>query len=776
MQKIAVLSKETIDQIAAGEVIERPASVVKELVENSIDAGANAVTVEIRDGGISFIRITDNGSGIAKEEVPTAFLRHATSKIQNVDDLQMLHTLGFRGEALSSIAAVSQVEVITKSAGALTGLRYVIEGGQEKESEEIGAPEGTTFLVRNLFFNTPARQKFLKSPVTEAGYVSELMERLALSRPEISFKFINQGKLRMHTAGNGKQKDIIYNIYGKEIAANLLSLDTGENEKALRICGFVGKPSVSRGNRNYENYYVNGRFVRSTILSKAIEEAYKPFLMNHRYPFTVLFLTIDTTQMDANVHPTKLEVRFSDQMGVYEQLYQAVKDTLAGKELIPEVSLMAQKASRGGNPETENLARHAQRPSEPFEQKRRIQETEQENTNHERTGFLRENTAVYAAGTQSPGSAGKDDQNPEAATVISGKKESVSGTPSGTGKSDLPLSSSPKESGQTDSSRYGDPDKRTFSGLKMVTGNIDPGMQKTSSVRNKDFNAASAGFREDERDIKNLIPANAGAAEAENLIPANAGFAEAENRIPANAGGADAENRIPANTVSADPEKRFSQKEGEKTPRGEQMSLVDDERLLTPESRKRHRLIGQVFDTFWIVEFQDKMYIIDQHAAHEKVLFERFMKEFREKRQTSQQLSPPMVLTLSMKEEEMLERFRPVFEEIGFEVEPFGGRAYAIRAVPGNLYGLEDKELFMELLDSLTEISVHTASEMIHDKVATMACKAAVKGNNRLSAAEADALITELLTLDNPYNCPHGRPTIISMSHYELDKKFRRVL
>lgn len=681
MNQISVLSQETIDKIAAGEVVERPSSIVKELVENAIDAGANAVTVEIRDGGTTLIRITDNGSGIPKEEVPVAFLRHATSKIRTVEDLQTAATLGFRGEALSSIAAISQVELITKTAGSLTGTRYLIEGGAEKGIEEIGAPEGTTFLVRNMFYNTPARKKFLKSNTTEAGYISDLMERLALSHPGISFKFMNQGQTRLHTSGNCRLRDVVYGIYGRDITANLLPVDADCGY--FKITGLIGKPAVSRGNRNYENYFVNGRFVRSNIISKAIEEAYKPFMMNHRYPFTVLSLEMEGSHLDANVHPTKMEVRFSDQMYVYEQVYQTVKDTLAGKELIPEITLEKQTVR-------EKTSLLQGKPAiirpEMEKQEKTVSKTPLAVTSAE-AEIIHHSERAQAAPAQKPDSEQK-------------KAPCSFPEPFDNKRREMIAESGPSYSVKSDSSQADLPQKqRPSSGiLKPVTGNVP------------------------------------------------------DKKIP------DEKCSDTADT-------------GQST----QMNLFDD-KLLSRKNVKEHRLIGQVFDTYWIVEFRDRLYIIDQHAAHEKVLYERFLKQLKNKQQTSQRLSPPLILTLTMQEARLLDRFKDNFQEVGYEIEPFGGHEYAVSAVPGNLYGLAEKELFLEMLDSLSDISEHAAADIINDKIATMSCKAAVKGNHRLSMQEADALIRELLELDNPYHCPHGRPTIISMTKYELEKKFKRIL
>ena len=624
MSQIHLLEQETIDKIAAGEVIERPSSIVKELVENAIDAGANAVTVEIREGGTAFIRITDNGEGIEKEQVPTAFLRHATSKIRSVDDLLRVGSLGFRGEALSSIAAVSQVELITKTAGSLTGCRYLIEGGKEKGLEEIGAPEGSTFLVRNVFYNTPARKKFLKSAAAEAGYISDLLEHLALSHPEISFKFINSGQIKLHTSGNGSLKDIIYSIYGREIASNLLEVNL--EREGVSLTGFIGKPLISRGNRNFENYFVNGRYVKSKIIAGAIEEGYRTFMMQHRYPFTVLSLVMDGSLLDINVHPTKMDLRFADNEKIYRLICEGIRGALTRRELIPNVSVGRETSQKEEKPRAKETEQRAFLP-EPFEKKRR--------------DMLAEPSGGYLEG------------------------------------------------------------EKTIPVLKP-----SPIRQETKK----------------EIAVSTPRPAVAKAAVQMELFP--------------------------------DQEKK----------------------LLSESSVPEHRLIGQVFDTYWIVQFRDSLYIIDQHAAHEKVMYERLRAELKTREFTTQRVSPPIILSLSMQEEVLLKKYLHFFTEIGFEIEPFGGREYCISGVPGNFFGITDRDLFIEMLDSLSDASGQPSMELLQEKLATMACKSAVKGNSRMSAAEANALIRELLGLENPYNCPHGRPTIISMSRYELEKKFKRIV
>ena len=714
MKTISVLDKNTIDKIAAGEVIERPSSIVKELVENAIDAGSNAVTVEIKDGGTTLVRITDNGEGIAPSEVKKAFLRHATSKITKAEDLFGITSLGFRGEALSSIAAVCQVELITKTAGELTGVRYVIEGGEEKtpEPEEIGAPEGTTFKVRNVFYNTPVRRKFLKSPQTEAGYINDLMERLALSHPEVSFKFINNNQNRLHTSGNSNLKDIIYGIYGREITANLVEVH-GEAPFGT-LTGYIGKPIISRGNRNYENYFINGRYIRSSIISKAIEDAYKNFMMQHKYPFTVLHFQLDGDLLDVNVHPTKMELRFSDQEGMYRLVYETVRNALVGREMIPDVHVGKEAPAPKEPPKKESFP-------EPFEVKRREAMMQEKRAEAKKTA-----ATIYAT-------PGTNATKTEAAASIVRER---------------PNYSSSREEGGFAKSLYEVPENL----LKPTERKVDeqaemekwtsegknPALKLQARPATNDTTAAPSAAME--------TPTSAKPAEAE-LPP--------ESPIPP----AVPSESEPATSVQSP----------------KQMDLFE-EKLLSKEHIKEHRIIGQLFETYWLVEFHEKLYIIDQHAAHEKVLFERTMKSLKDKEYTAQQISPPLIVSLSIKEQELLNKYMKNFETIGFEIEPFGGDEFSIRAIPGNLFGLAERDVFLEMLDSLDKDTGRVSEDLINEKIASMSCKAAVKGNHRLSEKEAEALIDELLTLDNPYNCPHGRPTIIAMSKYELEKKFKRIV
>lgn len=679
--KIAVLDQQTIDKIAAGEVVERPASVVKELVENAIDAGATQITVEIKEGGIGYIRITDNGSGMEKDDIPVAFLRHSTSKIRSADDLLGVSSLGFRGEALSSISAVAMVELITKTKENELGSRCYIEGGVQKSLEEIGAPDGTTFIIRNLFYNTPARKKFLKSEMSEASAIHELMTHLAMSHPEVGFKVLIGGQMRIQTSGNGNLKDVIYHLYGRDVAMRLIEVD--REEGPLHVRGFLGKPEISRGNRNYENYFVNGRYVKSKIIAKGIEDGYKTFMMQHRYPFVCLDIHMDGKMLDVNVHPTKMELRFSNQNLVYDLLERMTKDALSGRELIPEVTLDEPK-------------KQVVMPEKAPQQMPPVQ-------------TVREPESTYQV------------QKPAAVPTASVERTIPS--------YQKPEQKVPLEKMWTTP----EPQKET---VKPQDKNLEYFMEQMRKRVEERYKAPEA-------------PAPTEQGEATET---------AQSTVPEQSA------TVPETPV----EEKLPQKPA-------QLDLFDG-KLLSKEAAVHHVIIGQLFDTYWLVQFGEKLYIIDQHAAHEKVLYERLMKDLRNRTFQSQMLSPPIILNLSMQEEELFLKYRSCFTEMGFEIEEFGEKAYAVRAVPANLPGVARREILMELLDSLSDITGSGNSESLMDKVASMSCKAAVKGNHQMSAMEAKALIDELLSLENPYNCPHGRPTIISMSKYELEKKFKRIV
>lgn len=706
MPHIELLDQITIDKIAAGEVIERPASVVKELVENAIDAGSTAVTVEIEEGGISLIRITDNGCGIAKQDVENAFLRHSTSKIRSAEDLTHLSSLGFRGEALSSISAVARVELITKTREDVFGTKYIIEGGKGRTPEETGAPDGTTFLVRQLFFNTPARRKFLKTPMTEASHISDLLTRLALSHPDISFRFINNGQVKLHTSGNGKMKDVIYHIYGREIANNLIPLEFEKD--GVRLSGYLGKPVINRGNRNFENYFVNGRYVRNSILAKAIEDGYKDFTMQHRYPFVAFQIEINPEKIDVNVHPSKMELRFSNQQGIYNLLYEAISKGLHEPELIPEVEMSAIKVPG-------------------MSEKRQEKKT-----------VIRDAGNPYQTDGTSP--------KMRKSSVQEGAERAESWSQSEMPSAELQTQISTEKTVSTGDEK------------------LDYFMQK---MRERVYASHLTEAKEEQE--KNI-----GAKESKMA---------ALDENPA----VDIQNKGTENRAYSDKSKEKTERDPEKTEsnlflkdlKAKKVKQLDlfEEQILKKEARQEYRIIGQVFETYWLIQYRDSLYIIDQHAAHERVLYERALAGMKKREYTSQYLSPPIILSLSMQEIDVLETFKDRFTAIGFEIEPFGGDEYAVRAIPDNLFGIAKKELLLEMLDSLSDgLSTSLEPELIDEKIASMSCKAAVKGNMKLSYAEMDELINELLSLDNPYHCPHGRPTIIAMTKRELEKKFKRIV
>lgn len=668
MPEIQLLDQATINQIAAGEVIDRPSSVVKELLENAIDAKATAITVEIKDGGISFIRITDNGCGIERDQVRKAFLRHATSKLHTIDDLLDIGSLGFRGEALSSIAAIAQVELISKPPEAMLGISYQIEDGEEKSLTQIGAPDGTTILVRNLFYHVPARKKFLKTAATEGNYINQLMENMAMLRPDISMRFINGGQNKLYTSGNGRLKDLIYTIYGREISSNVLEISY--ECPLFAVTGYIGKPIISRGNRTFENYYINGRFVKSRLIAAAIEQAYKPFMMQHRYPFTVLHIKIKPELIDVNVHPAKMEVRFQQENEIYELLAGAIENTLRGKEFIPDVS---------DDGKAEKKVQEKQKLPEPFEQ-RRLQ-------------AMKEIIPPPPAEHKS-----QNEQKPSAEH----KTQSEQKLPRNEEQPKVPS--------------------------KLSEPVCEYKAEKKQTIKDSDskWESASGIHKRIGQDVSQTV-----------------------NQMP------------------TQPEQKL-----EKT---EQQTLFT-EPLLSEKARIHHRLIGQLFDTYWLIQYGNQLYIMDQHAAHEKVNYERLMEAYRKKERITQFVSPPMVISLTRAEEAILEEFKSEFERIGFTIEPYGGREYAISEIPANLYGINEKDLFLEMLSDLEDRGSMQPSELIASKLASMSCKAAIKGGQKISFQEADALVSQLLTLENPYACPHGRPTIITMTKYELEKKFKRIV
>lgn len=722
MARIQVLDQITIDKIAAGEVIERPAAVVKELVENAIDADATEVTIEIKEGGIAFIRIKDDGKGIPKAEIPKAFLRHATSKIRSIEDLSLVHSLGFRGEALSSIASVAQVEVHTICKEEIVGSAYVIHGGIEKSLEPAAVNKGTTFLVRQLFYNIPARRKFLKTASTEASRISELVTRLALSHPDVSFQFINNGSLKLHTSGNGRVKDVIYHIYGRDIANNLIEINHIAGN--IKITGYIGKPEVSRGNRNYENYFINGRYVKSGIISKALEDAYKGYSMQHRYPFTVLHIEMDTNTIDVNVHPTKMELRFIEQNMVYNVIYSMTRDALSGKNMIPEVELPSPtkvESTKSNVIEKPDVIEENQIASNEIK-------TEIKNKNIDRLTDKKiickphKNTSRYGS------SLTKKEHEENLDYFIVKMQDRVA--------SYHERMSSAEVEQKTEIFKKDNP---------IIQNKIREAVQyaKDQNINNSENivkdTLSSESKRQSELEIK-----------------------ESNIHQKPNIGSKDViEQEIKQNSVETN---------------SRQLNMFE-EHMIESKVSQEYRMIGQVFSTYWMIEYKEQLYIIDQHAAHEKVLYESTMKNWKNKSFDTQYISPPIVLTLSMQELELLENNIDKFTEIGFELESFGSDAYAIRGVPSNLFSIAKKELFIDMLDELTStLQQNVPTERVLDKIASMSCKAAVKGKQMVSATEMEHLITQLLELENPFHCPHGRPTIIAISKKEMEKKFKRII
>lgn len=726
MAKIHVLDSETIDKIAAGEVVERPASVVKELVENAVDAGAGAVTVEIKDGGIELIRVTDNGCGMERDQLRRAFLRHATSKIENAEDLTRISSLGFRGEALSSIAAVAKVEVATKVADCLTGSRILLEGGKEVGFDEVGVPEGATFIVRNLFFNTPVRRKFLKQPATEGGYIVALMEHLALSKPDISFKLLLGNQMKFHTSGNGDLREVIYRIYGREIAGALIPIQ--EESQGISVEGYLGKPVQVRSNRNFEIYFINGRFIRSNIISKALEEGYKQYLMQHKFPLCVLHITMDPSCVDVNVHPTKMDVRFSDTIGFCNFLTEAVRTTLRKQEMIPEALLSTEKELREMRA-AEAKKREAQRTPEPFEQKRG-------------SAYRVMEEAQYIKS-----------QPPKQDFTHNPVWNRVKSAPS-------------PEGGRNKEERQMDNVAMDLSTDKTEDASQEEFFTETSEILTSDSDTTAS-------DVGNeIIP---------KTCSGSGGVSDAKNETVVERNTTvSAKNELMREADLGNNTRDISVSDENPLLDGTQLDLFE-EKILTMDNRRRFRIIGQVFETYWLIEFEEKLIMIDQHAAHEKVNYERLIKQYQENSVIAQNLLPPVIVSLSGQEETVLKEHLESFAALGFEVEDFGGSEYALRSVPTDLYGCNEQEMFLEVLEGLADGSGMKSTEgktlrVIEEKIASMSCKAAVKGNNRLSLAEAEALIDELLMLDNPYNCPHGRPTMVTITKKEMERKFKRIV
>ena len=694
---IKLLDKETIDKIAAGEVIERPASVVKELLENSIDAGSGAITIEIKDGGCSLIRVTDNGMGIEKADVRLAVVSHATSKIDSSEDLMNIGSLGFRGEALATIAAVSETELITKTYDDLVGTKYVVKGGVDREFADVGVPSGTTVIVRDLFYNTPARKKFLKTAMTEGSYISDIVQRLSLSHPGIAFKLISNGRVMIDTSGSGSVKDTVYQLFGRDITQNLLPV-SGESGE-IKLSGFIGRPNVNRGNRSYENYFINERYIKNNIVNRAIEEGYRTFMMQHQFPFTVLYIELPSNRIDVNVHPTKMEFKYDNEKELFTVISNSIREALLNKDLIPKT-----KPSTEREINDEKRAEEARRiaamntgarPAEPFENKR--------------TGEINESKNNYAIPHEPIRSAHKVSDSYKFLNALKEEEKQ-------------------QDTGELEKLMKGE--AATFTRSTPEAASLD-----MPEVRNETVQTMKAV---EETETQQAIKSE-----------------QQEN-------------------ATKQPQLSSYDAKGRKVVM--EQTTVFDEDFMTGEARKKHRVIGQVFGTYWLIEYEDNLFIMDQHAAHEKINYEAFVANLKEKKILSQQLLPPMIITVNYAEKQAVMDNFDLFMKLGYDIEEFGGNEFKINAVPSNLYDIHGKDMFMEFVGSLIENSGYMSNEVFIRKLASMACKAAIKGNTRISFEEAENLLDRLLTLENPYTCPHGRPTIISVSEKELEKKFKRIV
>ncbi|WP_129597135.1 DNA mismatch repair endonuclease MutL [Anaerophilus nitritogenes] len=633
-KRIYKLKKHIANKIAAGEVVDRPSSVVKELMENAIDAGAEKITVEIKEGGKSYIRITDDGSGIHPSDIEVAFERHATSKIRDIEDLNRVMSLGFRGEALASIVSVSQVELITKVEDSYVGTQIQIHGGEVIYKKEVGCPKGTTFIVKNLFYNVPARLKFLKANTTETAYISDLVTKFSLAYPNISFRFINNGTIVFTTSGNGKVIDNIFSIYGKEIAQNMLFAN--EKESGVTLQAYISKPNISRGNKKLQVFFVNGRYVKNKMISEAIEEAYKTLTMINRFPICFLYIQVDPNSIDVNIHPTKIEIRFDDPEKIKKFIIKVLKDALLHEDLIPPVS---------------------------FEKKVKKEE---------------------------------------------GHQERILDIPIQKEKNELPIKEIPVKE------NFINPFKKLENPIKE-----DIKQDKKEDIKIEDAT----------KDIEHPVVIE------------------------------DKPNYITNNKVKE-----------------ESIKVQEDTK---PKEIKVHseikniQIIGQIFNTYLIGQYEETMYLIDQHAAHERIMYEYLTNHYKYKSVMSQKLLVPIVLELSYIEYERVKNNINFFVNLGFEIEEFGVNTFMIRGVPMVFGEPEAKKFFMEALDQLKD-SIQNSYDLKAEKIISMSCKKAIKAHDKLDKLEIDSLMKQLSELENPYTCPHGRPVIVKMTQYELERKFKR--
>ena len=707
--KIHLLSQECINQIAAGEVVERPSSIVKELVENALDAKATAISIEIKGGGISFLRVSDNGEGIFSEDLERAFMPHATSKIQNPKDLEEILSFGFRGEALASIASVAKVECISKRQEDFLAHRILVEGGSFSPIEEVGGMDGTSILVRDLFYNVPARKKFLLSESTEASRVEEMVEKLALANPGISFHFVKDGKSRFQTVGGGKLSDVVFGIYGKAFAKDSLEIKESYYPSSLtglatlHIEGLLGKPSLTRSNRQYEIFFVNGRFVRDSLLSRALEDAYKPFLMQHKFPFAIVFLHLSPNLVDVNVHPQKLEVRFQNREKIYQALFDCVSKTLSKADLIDHSPLsLFQKEKE------EKSTAFLSPSSQLWEKKEEQKETPDEFRNDQKDKSIELISEIR-------------EQKKEKAEMVQGYS-------------------------------IGEDSENVSENFSEISS--EKAQFRTEATEKTPFSAETPELNQqkDETGEEKLVYEELDLTKGIRLEEEKASEKE-ENTVPK--------------------EEQFFT-ESEKLPSAEQESLFSPS-FFSEEGEKEFRLIGQVFQTYWLIEFQKELFIMDQHAAHEKVNFEKMRKKTLEKPGISQGILPKTMI-FNAKEEELYEKTKDYFTHLGYRIRKEEDKRYLLEGIPADFPSLDAEMLFHEILDALAEEGNLSEAESVYNKIASMACKASVKGNQLLSFQEAEALVQKLFTLENPYACPHGRPTIVAFKKQDLEKMFKRIV
>ena len=770
MGNIVLLDELTINKIAAGEVIERPASVIKEMVENSIDAGATNITVEIKNGGISFIKVTDNGKGIAADDLEIAFERHATSKIRSADDLNTVTSMGFRGEALASIAAIANVEMISKTENQDIGYRVVVEAGDVLEKEEAGCRTGTTITVKNLFFNTPVRYKFLKKDYTESGYIEDVITRIALVNPNVAIKLINTGKTVIQTNGNGELKDVIYSIYGKDVANGIL--DVSYNYEDIKIEGVIGKPEIARSNRSNQLFFVNKRYIKDKTLTAATEQAYKGLIPIGKFGFVVLNIEMNPAKVDVNVHPAKLEVRFQEENKIFQSIYHAIKDTLLKGELVADTSKNVLESQN-----------RIDRSALSFEERlKNLREAKKDNSNTQGGlfGFRKQNEKQIEEYTNEESKIKtntnivedlynkKEDENKIQDQVMDSQATTVF---------KLGADSNPVDTSEV------------LAQLKKMQNQIQNDLDETQKTRVINLSDINEEYKINNNGVENNVSEENNNEDEQKPQVINIEDIKEENK------NYDKQDELPKafqdmtkeSKSSEDFNEMYTKTFGrapiseEKTENNElnAVDIVKDNVSIfeTEEEFKKptYKFIGIVFKTYIILEIDKEMYILDQHAAHERIMYEKVKKNYySENTKDSQMLLLPDVITLTHKEMEIAKENISMFNKAGFSLEEFGENTIKLTGVPTVCIDLDTKELFLETLDEINTVARTAKQEKEEKFIATVACKSAVKANMALTKEEVDNLMDQLLKLPNPFTCPHGRPTVIKMTKYDIERKFAR--